>query len=58
MGIKRRVKKWIEGIIVNKVKQSSPIVSELIDNPQNLKFEGYIVDGNRISITITIRESD
>ena len=37
------------------VKQMSPVIREAIDNPENLKFEGYI-KGDEIIVKIKIKE--
>lgn len=49
------IKKWIGDSVgktgLNRLKKRSPIVKEVVDNPENLKLELYI-EGDEIVVKI------
>ena len=42
MGIKKCFEKLTAKVGIAIAKRMSPVIKEAIDNPENLKFEGYI----------------
>lgn len=55
MGIKKCINKIGMKIGLHIVKSMSPVLKEAVDNPENLKFEGYIKNDELI-IKVKIKE--
>ena len=55
MGIKKCFEKLTMKIGLAIAKQMSPVIKEAIDNPENLKFEGYI-EKDELVIRVKIKE--
>lgn len=55
MGIKKYFENITAKIGLAIVRRMSPVLREAIDNPENLKFEGYI-DGDEFVIKVKIKE--
>lgn len=51
MGIKKCIEKLSVKVGLTIAKRMSPVLKDAIENPENLKFEGYI-DGDEIVIRI------
>jgi len=56
MKIKECIDKVTMKIGLAIAKRMSPVIEAAIDNPENLKFEGYI-DGDEIVVKIKLKES-
>jgi sporulation-control protein spo0M len=54
MKMKQFFDKMVTKIGIGIAKKMSPVIKEAIDNPENLKFEGYI-KGDEIIVKIKIR---
>ena len=54
----KKFRKWIDKMAtkigISIAKNASPVIKEAIDNPQNLKFEGYI-EGDEIVVRIKLK---
>ena len=57
MGIKKCFDKLTVKIGMAIARRMSPVIKEAIDNPENLKFEGYI-SGDEIIIKVKIKEEE
>jgi hypothetical protein len=55
MSIKQHFEELACKIGVTVAKRMSPVIKEAIDNPENLKFEGYI-EGDEIVVRIKIKD--
>lgn len=55
MSIKNWFDKTVTKIGISIAKRMSPVIKEAIDNPENLKFEGYI-EGNEIIVRIKLKD--
>lgn len=55
MGIKRCFEKMTVKIGLAIARRMSPVLKEAIDNPENLKFEGYI-EKDELIIKVKIKE--
>jgi hypothetical protein len=54
MKIKRYFDKLAMKVGITIAKRMSPVIKEAVDNPENLKFEGYI-EGDEIIVRIKIK---
>lgn len=57
MGIKKYFEKITVKIGLEIARRMSPVLKEAIDNPENLKFEGYI-DEDELIIKIRINDEE
>lgn len=57
MGIKKCFDKLTMKIGIAIAKRMSPVIKEALDNPENLKFEGYI-NKDELIIKIKIKEEE
>lgn len=55
MGIRKCFEKLTTKVCIAIAKRMSPVIKEAIDNPENLKFEGYI-RGDEFIIKIKVKE--
>ena len=55
MSIKNCIDKMVTKIGISIAKRMSPVIKEAIDNPENLKFEGYI-EGDEIIVKIKLKK--
>ena len=55
MSIKSYIDAMALKVGVSIVKRMSPVIKEAIDNPENLKFEGYI-EGDELIVRIKIKD--
>ena len=56
MKIIESIKKKVLNFALKEAKRKTPIISDILDNPENLKFEGFINSGDKITITITRKD--
>lgn len=57
MKIKKFFEKVATKVGIGIAKRMSPVIKEAIDNPENLKFEGYI-EGDEIIVRIKVKEEE
>lgn len=55
MSIRNCFDKMVTKIGISVARKMSPVIREAIDNPENLKFEGYI-KGDEIIVKIKLKE--
>lgn len=55
MGFKKWFNELMIRIGINKTKRKSPILKELIDNPENVKLEAYL-EGDELIVKIKRKE--
>ena len=55
MGIKKCFDKLATKIGLTIARRMSPVIKEALDNPENLKFEGYI-EKDELIIKVKIKE--
>ena len=55
MGIKKCFEKLTTKVCLVIAKRMSPVIKEALENPENLKFEGYI-RGDEFIIKIKVKE--
>lgn len=55
MSIKNCIDKMVTKIGISIARKMSPVIREAMDNPENLKFEGYI-KGDEIIVKIKLKE--
>lgn len=55
MGIKKCFEKLTVKVGLVIAKRMSPVIKEALDNPENLKFEGYI-EKDELIIKVKIKE--